>query len=265
MNAVAQQTIATNFPPISASAADLLVDLAPRLEAETYVIANRRDVLLAAVARVPEITDDTISGKVADFVRQMTEHVKAATDWKDMAKKPVLALDRAIMDRHKALADPIVEAKAALQKKQTAYLVQKEARELAARQEAERIAREAAAEAERKAQEAAAVAQTDADLEAAIAAEDAALKAQAEADAAEAATQAKPVEMTRVTGALGSTTGLVKPWVFRPESINMQTIDLEALRPYLAPDDLHKALRAAIKAGRHSIKGVIIEQTAKAR
>lgn len=265
MSVAAQQLNATNFPPIAESANELLPDLPVRLAAETFALASRRDGLLAAVARVPEITDDAVSGKVADFVRQMGEHVKAATDWKDAAKKPVLALDRAIMAQHADLTGSIEAAKKSILGRQTTYLVAKEARERAVREEQERVAREAAAEAERQAQAAAASVTTEEDLQAAIAAEEAAAKAQADADAAEAAAKVKPAELTRITGHLGTTTSLVKPWVFLPESINMQIIDLESLRPYLSPEDLHKALRAAIKAGRHEIKGVTIKQQAKAR
>lgn len=264
MNATAQQ-LQTNFPPISGAVADLLPELALRLEAETYSIAGRRDVLLAAVARVPEITDDGTSGKVADFLRQMAEHVKTATAWKDDAKKPVLALDRAIMEQLKALATPVEDARAKLNLRQTAYLVTKEARERKAREEAERVAREAAMEAERLAQEAAAKAQTDADLDAAITAEQVAQEAAAKVEEAVALAHAKPADLTRITGALGTTTSLGRKWDFLPETINMQAIDLESLRPYLSPEDLHKAIRGAIRSGRREIKGVTIKELAKAR
>jgi hypothetical protein len=265
MNAVAQQNITTNYPPISESASDLLSDLPARLQAETFDLATRRDALLAACARVPAITDDAISGRVADFVKQMTEHLKAATDWKDAAKAPVLKLDRAIMAEHGTLTKSIEDAKRGILSRQTSYLVEKEAKERAAREEQERIAREVAAEAERQAQAAAAEVKTEADLAAAIAAEEAAAQALVAVDAAEAAAQAKPSELARVTGALGTTSSLRKEWVFLPETINVAKIDLEALRPYLTGDDLHKAIRAAIRAGRHEIKGVTITEKWKAR
>lgn len=265
MSVAAQQLNATNFPPIQESASELLADLPSRLAAETFALAGRRDGLLAAVSRVPEITDDAISGKVADFVRQMGEHVKAATDWKDTAKKPVLALDRAIMAQHADLTGSIEAAKKSILARQTTYLVAKEVHERAIRDEVARVAAEAERAAREEAERLANEATSSHDIDVAIEAERAAEEAEDKAIEARALASVKPAELTRITGNLGTTTSLRKEWVFLPETINMAAIDLETLRPYLAPDDLHKALRAAIKAGRREIKGVTIKEQAKAR
>lgn len=255
----------TNFPPISASAADLLIDLPDRLNAETHALMLRRDALVLASGRVPPITDDEIAGKVADFTKQLTEHIKSATDWKDAAKAPVLKLDRAIMDQHKTLCEVITRTKDTVSKMQTDYLMGKEAKERAARQEAERIASEEAKKARLEAEAAAAALTSESDIDAALAAENAAIEAQKVADAAEAAAKAKPADLSRVTGAHGTTTSLRGKWVFRPETINMDKINLEALRPYLTADDLHKAIRKYVAADRHELTGVVIEQEFKAR
>lgn len=255
----------TNYPPLSESIADALSDLQDRLRAETAHLETRRDELLSAMGRMPEITDDTISGKVADFTKQLTQFIGQADDWKDQTKKPVLAADRAIMTQHKTLTTAIVAAKDSVLSLQTKYLKIKAEQERKIREEAERVAREAAEKARLEAEAAAAALASDADLDKAMAAEEAAIAAQQQAEEAAARAQAKPAELSRVTGNYGSTQSLRKSWVFVPESINMQTIDLEALRPYLAPDDLHKAIRKAIAAQRYEIKGVVIKEELKAR
>ena len=256
---------AANYPPISDSAADLLIGLPDRLQSETHAMMLRRDALIMAASRIPPITNDEVAGKVADFTKQLTEHLKMATEWKDAAKAPVLKLDRAIMDQHKTLCEVVTRTKDSVSKMQTDYLMAKAAAERAARQEAERIAREEANKAAREAEAAAAALATEDDIDAALAAEQAAIEAQKAAEAAELAANAKPADLSRVTGAHGTTSSLRGKWVFRAETINMDKIDLEALRPYLSGDDLHKAIRKYIAADRHELKGVVIEQEFKAR
>lgn len=257
--------VGTNFPPIADSAAELLAGLPERLAAETHALQVRRDALIMASARVPAVTDDEISGKVADFLKQLTEHLKTVDEWKDGAKAPVLKLDRAIMARHMDLSESVKRTKQTITAMQTDYLRDKAAKELADRQEAERVAREAAEKARLEAEAAAASITTDADLTAAVQAEEAAVEAQKAVEVANAAANVKPAELARVTGNYGSTNSLRTKWVFKPETVNVDKIDLEALRPYLAADDLHKAIRKFIASGRHELKGVVIEQEYTAR
>jgi len=98
----------TNYPPIKESAELLLTNLPERLAAETHALLQRRDAFIASCGRVPPIENDEISGKVADLDEQIGKFVKGADVWKDEAKKPVLALDRAIMQQHKNLITTIV-------------------------------------------------------------------------------------------------------------------------------------------------------------
>ena len=253
----------TNYPPIKESTELLLTDLPARLEAETHVMTLRRDALIASSGRVPPITTDEISGKVADLDEQLAKFIKAAKDWKDKSKEPVLVLDRAIMQQHANLVTTIVSTKDTINKMQTDYLRKKADAELAERRRIEQEARDAAEKLRLEAEQAAAALTKPEDLDAAVRAEEAATQAAITAQQASVAVAAKPSELGRVTSSFGSTQSLRKKWVHR--SVDMATVDLELLRAYLTADDLDKAIKKAIKAERLQIKGVVIEEEYKAR
>lgn len=253
----------SNFPPINESVDMLLENLDTRLNTETAALITRRDQLILAGGRMPQITDDAIYDKVSDFKEQLSKYLTSATEWKDTAKGPVLKLDRSIMAQHKNLSTMVSDLKTTVEAMQTAWLKAKADKELAERREAERLAQEEAQKALQAAQEAAQKAEDDQGLSQAIAAEEAAQEALKAAADAQTAANVKLTDLTRTTSQHGVTTSLRKKWVHK--AVDVDKVDLEMLRPYLTADDLAKAIKKAIAAGRTEIKGVVIEEEYKAR
>lgn len=197
----------------------------------------RKAELIDAMQRVPdEIGDDAVSGKVGDFVKQLTSCGKALDDARKQEKEPFLEAGRQVDAFFRGPIDEIDAAKKECARRQTAYLTKKEA--------AERARLKAEADA------LAAKAKDEAALEAAIKIE-------------EAATSTKAAELTRVTSNHGTTVSLRSEWTFR--NLDREAIDLGKLRPYLPIDALEKAVRAAIKAGVRKIDGVEIYENKVAR
>lgn len=69
-------------------------------------------------------------------------------------------------------------------------------------------------------------------------------------------------ELSRSRGAYGSVASLRSMWTFR--DLKRETLDLEKLRPYIPAPALETAVRAYIKAGGRSLKGVEIVVDEKA-
>jgi hypothetical protein len=248
-----------NNPP-----ADLLVGdaLREKLRDESYELIQRRDHLLDAATRMPEITDDDIAGKVSDYVKQLTALVKASETHRTGAKEPYLEGGRNVDGFFKAITDPVEKTKTDVQRKLTIYLRQKEEAERRARIEQERLAREAAEAARKEAEAKAKDAADSAALDVAIEAEKQAEVAAADLAKATQAADVKPAELSRTRGEYGSMSSLRTDWVF--DDLDRQQLDLEALRPYLPTDGLDKAVRAFIKAGGRQLRGVNIYETTTA-
>ncbi len=237
--------------------------LRQKLTEENTALINRRDELLAAVLRVPEkVEDDEADKKLNDFMsKQLRPCLKDAEAKRVDAKQPYLDGCRNVDGFFHAVADPIEEAIATLNRRSTLYKREKAAAELAARREAERLAQAEARRLADEAAERAAAAQTQVDLDNALAAEEAALQAAADAAVATKAANAKPAEMSRTRSDRGTVSSL-RTWM-DIKDLDREKIDLEVLRPYLHQDDLEKAARMAVKAGRLEIRGVtIFENTA---
>lgn len=255
MNAV-DPKMGHNNPP---SDVEILRDT---LAAQNADILSRRDELLAACGRIPAITSDDIAGKVGDHVKLMTSCMKSADTKRVATKEPYLSAGRTVDGFFKGITDPLETAKKQVERNLTAYLQEKAAAERRRREEDARIARE---EADRIAAEAAAAAaqvQTEADLGNAIAAEDSATTAQAEAAKAQKEADAKAADMSRTRGDYGAVSSLRTTWEF--SDLNRDTLDLEALRQHIPIDALEKAVRAAIKAGVRELAGVRIYESTNA-
>lgn len=74
----------------------------------------------------------------------------------------------------------------------------------------------------------------------------AAMAADAEAQRAEKAALAKPAELSRTRGDLGSVSSLRRHWT--GELVDRARLDLEALRDHFATDDLDKAIKSWVRA-----------------
>lgn len=246
--------IGDNRPPSDAD------PLRERLSEDYADLVTRRDDLLEAAERIPEIDSDSIAGKVADFIKQLAATVKAAESHRVAEKEPYLASGRTVDGWFKGISDPLSAKKKAVEQRLTVYQRKKAEEERRRREEAERIAR-AEAERQRKEAEAAAAALAEeTDLDAAIEADERAKQAQADAVAAERAADAKQAELSRTRGEYGSVASLRTFWVGEVE--DRDRLDLEALRPHFSLEDMNRAVRSFVKAGGRQLSGAkIFEDT----
>lgn len=225
-------------------------------------LLKRRDDLLAAASRVPEIADEDVARRVSDFIKQVTAASKAADTARIGAKEPYLEGGRGIDGFFKAISDPLANVKKSVEANLTAYLREKEAEERRKRMEAERLAREAAETAIREAEEAEKALRDQQSLDAAVQAGKAADAARADAVKAMQAAAAKPAELSRVRGDFGAVSSLRTEWTF--DHLNRADLDLETLRQHLPTDALEKAVRAFIRSGGRHLRGVEIFETTTA-
>lgn len=231
-------------------------EITDALRLEHMNLMERRNELVDAEARIPDINDDQVAGKVSDYIKQITECSKSADKHRVASKEPYLAGGRAVDGFFKAISEPLDSVKKRTERKLGEYLREKEARERRAREEAERKAREEAERARREAEEAAARLASEADLTDAVDAERRAASAQAEATKAEKEANAKAAEMSRTRGEYGAVSSLRTVWTFA--DLDRAGLDLEALRNHLPMDGLEKAVRSYIRAGGRELRGVSI-------
>lgn len=253
------QTAAAAFGHNSMSDAEII---RAELDQSCKELMDRRDQLIAAVERAPDIiTDEETAGRVADFIKQISAAIKLADGERTRRKQPWLDGGRTVDGFFKTVTGPLDDAKKQIQGRLTAWQRARAEEERQRRMAEERAAREAAEKAARDAAEAAAKLESEDDLESAIAAEEAARIARESAEKAAQDAVAKAADMHRARGDYGSTASLRTFWDFR--DMDSATLDLEALRPYLAHDALEKAVRAAIRAGVREMRGVVIFENQK--
>lgn len=226
-------------------------------------LIDRKEELLSGAARIPDITDDEISGRVADFIKQLTSFVKIADTTREAEKAPYLEGGRSVDGYFKSLTGPIEAAKKGALDKQTIYLRIKEAAERKRRQEEADRAREAQRLADEEMRRKAGEMVTQQGLVDAVAAEDRAEQAAADAATAARAAQAKAADLSRVRGDYGATNSLVTFWDF--SDLDRAALDLEALRQHIPLDALEKAVRSYIKADGRDLRGVRIFENTRAR
>lgn len=235
--------------------------LRERLADEHASITDRRDELLAAVERVPEvIEDDDTAGRAADFIKQLTACHKNAESTRVAEKEPYLAASRAVDGWFKKITEPLAKAKKTVEARLTVYQRKKADEERRAREAAERQAREAAEKARKEAEERAAALAEESDLDAAVAAEEAANHAAEAAAEAERAADAKAAELSRTRGDYGAVASLRTHWTFR--DLDRDKIALEPLRQHIPTDAFEKAVRSYIRAGGRELAGVVIYEDA---
>lgn len=83
--------------------------------------------------------------------------------------------------------------------------------------------------------------------------------ADAEAEEAAGRSRVKAADLARTRSDYGSVSTIQEVWAFK--DLNREKLDLKMLRNFIPIDALEQAVRAAIKAGIHNIKGVTIYQT----
>lgn len=224
------------------------------LDEKHRALLNRADQLLEAEDRVPpEISDDDQAGKVGDLVRLITAATQAAELARKTEKEPHMAAARTVDGFFKEVTEPLDALKIRVSRRLTAYLTAKAERERRAREEEARRLRE---EAEKQA---AAAAQVEAAAPAAAAiVMEQALATEVQAAVAQRAAEAKPAELSRTRGDVGSVASLKTRWT--GEVVDRAALDVAALAPYIPAAALQTALNGAIKAGVREIKGCRIFQ-----
>lgn len=229
-------THGSNVPKIPSP--EVLRDL---LADENRDISTRAEELVAALARTPAVTDDESCGKVSDFIKQIDAAIKLTEARRTTAKAPALDAGRAIDGFFKPLDDKLTKARKTLKDRVEAYLRHKAEVERKRREDEARAAEEA-----RKAAEKAALAAIEQAPEAvAEQALERATDAQFFETQAKIATEAKPAEMARTRGELGSMATLATTWAV--EITDLSKIPLETLRGHISQDAIEKALRSYLR------------------
>lgn len=249
----------SNHPPRDLLTGDALRE---KLTDDNLALLSRRDELLAAADRVPDIADEETASKVSDFIKQLMALHKTSETARVGTKEPYLEGGRGVDGFFKAITDPVAKAKAAVERKLTQYLRDKADRERREREEQARLAREEQDRRDREAREAAAKIKSEQDLADAIERERLAKVAEADTTKAENAAAAKPAELSRTRGEYGSVSSLRTSWTFR--DLDRAQLDLEMLRQHIPADGLEKAVRSFIRAGGRSLAGVVIFETTDA-
>ena len=235
------------------------------LESRYGEALKRRADLLEAAKRAPETIEDAeTAGRVADVIKQLIAHEKAADKARTEAKAPHLERGRWIDAFFKGTAVAgIADVKKTLNARLTAYQREEAAKERRRREEEERRRREEAERARREAEAKAQAAETEGDLEAAVQAEDEAREAQAEAERAARASQAGSADLSRQHSGAGSVASLRTTW--KCTGFDHQTVDLGALRHHLSRDAIERAIRAYIRAGGRELRGATIAEISESR
>ncbi len=238
---------------------DIVTDLRDRYGE----IAGRADELIDAATRVPAVIDsDELAGKVGDYVKQVMACVKNAEAGRVKEKEPHLEAGRQVDAWFKKITGQLETVKTTIERRLTMYLREKEAAERRAREEAARLEREAAERARAEAEAAEKAIRDAASMEDAIAAEERRKKAQADADKAAKEAAAKPAELSRNRGDMGSVASLRTFWDMA--DLDIAALDLEALRHHIPREALEKAVRSLIRSGVRELRGVRIFENTQA-
>lgn len=216
--------------------------------------------LEAESAGVPPVLEDDEDLTVATAVAvKLTKYAARCEAIRNEQKRPYLDANTLIDDHFKRdFAARLNTAKTKIEEIATAYQRKKAAREQALRDEQAALARKQAEEAAQKVTEAV----KSGDVTAATTAVTQANSLASFAARATVAAAAPTSDMARTQTDAG-TASLVDHWTF--DELNMGTIDLNTLRPFIAQTAIEQALRAFIKAGRREIVGARIFNDNKAR
>lgn len=243
-----------NLPPPLVTLDQLKRDF-PHLETELAALEARE--------YPPVLEDEDDLAGVTKLINDFNEFWKKVETIREQQQRPLLDGQRTnqaffktgIQDRAKArvaILDPIGSA----------YLKKKADRERQAREAAAKAAQDAAEKAQREAEEARAkVAATQGAMDTinAVRADATADALTAFANKATVAAESRPT----ATRTAGGSAGLGSEWTF--DGLELDKVDLEALRPFIDQDAIEKALRAFIKSGRRDIRGARIFEQDKAR
>lgn len=245
--------IGGNNPP------DPIAELRSRLQESNETLTARRDELLTALDRAPEVTDEETCGKVADYIKSISACTKAAEGARVAAKEPYLATGRAVDGFFKQITDPLEKLKVTVQARITKYQRDKAEAERRLREEDARRAREEAERLRREADEAALKIATARELDQAIEVDQRARQSADDAEAAHRAAAVTAAELSRSRGDYGAVASLRTDWTFA--DVDRAELDLEELRMHLPMDGIERAIRSLIRAGGRELRGCRIFET----
>lgn len=247
MNAPLKQPIATDTNrPALITAEQLDNDFA-------YLLAEVAELERQAGEAPAVIEDDDDLGVINKGVVDLRGKIKSVKDKKDYEKRPHLDANSVLESFFAGLVTRLAAAQTSLEGRGKRYLDKKRVAEQARLAE---IARQERAEADRRTAAAAQAAAAQKPVEAAVATQQA-RAAEERAVNADDRAAAKPAELARTRTDAGTAT-LQEIWCWRIDAEAM--IDLDALRPYLAPADVEKAIGkfVAINKGSRPLAGVTI-------
>ena len=235
-----------------------------------YLIKAVDDYDVEASAMPATVRDEDTRHRFAEAISRMQKTTKSIENARTAEKAPFLASERAVdgffMALNRRLGDVVDDLNACLTKYLNVLREQERARQEAAAAEARRQARLAQEEAQAAQEKAQAEERASARRRAA---EEASRKEQ-EADrhtvaamAAEQAAQAKPAEVVRGRSDSGKLSTLRTTWV--GEILDLDELDVERLKPFIAKQHLEQALRAYVRAGHRELRGAAIYETSSAQ
>lgn len=247
--------------------------LATLLQTSARLLTDRRDDLLRDEAELPAVESEEAVREVGDYLKLIRSAIKTADGRRVELKEPYLLCGRHVDGFFKGITEPLEALDRRTLSKLDAYQQRKLAAERRARDEEAARQREEARQARLEADQlaaAAAAAETRSpggttatrlfenaslELDRAEIADQAAIVAQQ-------AAEAKPADLVRTRGTFGSVVTMQQRWV--GEIQDRETLDLEALRPFLKHEDLQRALNAYVKVhqDRKPLRGALIEQRA---
>jgi hypothetical protein len=231
------------------------------LEIVRQRLADEERGIRAALASVnkeplPEIIEnDLIAGQVTDRIKTLRNIIGGVEKAHKAVKAPFLECGRAADAWKNGLESEIDALRKLAEKPLSAFLAKKAEEERVRqlevarqqREEADRLAAEAAAH------QAANISEVASELL------DAAVKSEALAIRIERnITYAAPSDLAKSRSITGSTSSQKTAWVAR--IVSLRGIDLEVLRPYLNEDAIQKALNAFVKNGGRECSGAQITE-----
>lgn len=191
------------------------------------------------------VEDDEDIGIINGLVVDLRKQIKGTEATREDEKRPYLDACSVLQGFFAALKERLAKAQEDLEGRGKRYLDKKR---VAEQERLAEIARQERAESERRATAAAAAAAAQKPVEAAVANQQA-QAANTRADAATERAAAKPAELARTRTESGTAT-LQEIWRFQIEAFAL--VDLDALRPYLAPADVEKAIGKFVAINKNS-------------
>lgn len=202
---------------------------------------NKAEALIAAADRLPSELDEDKAQKITDYIGQINKSLKTIEEGRVAEKKPLDDAAKVVQKFFKDFETKLNTAKAAAQKPLSEYTRKKQAEEAKKREEEAEKQRQEAEAAKAQAQQMA-----DAGMEKeAAAAEKQAEKAEKTADRLDSSV-ATGKGLGAVRGATGATGTTRKVWT--AEIVDINEIDLNAIKQHFKPEHVQQALNGAMKA-----------------